>query len=419
MHILLIGSGGREHALAWKIKKSPQCDKLTIMHGNGGTASLGENVAIKATDIDTIVSWALENKPDLVVIGPEDPLALGLSDKLIAEGFKVFGPSQQAAQMESSKSFAKTLMLKHGIPTGFAKTFTNYEEAKAYLDEKGAPIVIKASGLAAGKGVIVCLTKEEADKALAETMQDKTFGNAGDETLIEEYMEGPEVSYLTFVDNNVIVPMRPVCDYKRVFDGDQGPNTGGMGVYSPPGFFSKEDAVWVQKNIAEATLKALQVEGIEFKGILYIGLMMTQSGPRVIEFNARFGDPETEVLMPALQTDIVAIMLACIDGTLAETEIVWSKNPILGVILASSGYPGSYPKGLPIAGIEAVNQATVFHAGTRSVDGQILTDGGRVLCVVAEGKTMQEAREVVYGEVKNISFEGMQMRSDIGLREVQ
>ncbi|MEI6221993.1 MAG: phosphoribosylamine--glycine ligase [bacterium] len=418
MHIAIIGSGGREHALSWKLKQSVRVNKISILPGNGGTALVGTNVPIAANDLNGIISWCEENHPDFVVVGPEEPLSLGLVDLLEAKGFPSFGPSQQAAQIESSKAWSKKFMLKAGIPTGFAEVFEDYVKARQFVQQRGAPIVIKVDGLAAGKGVYVCQEVQQAYDALDEILLKGSFGDAGKKVIVEEFLEGREVSYLTFVDGKSVVPMRPVCDYKRVFDNDQGPNTGGMGVYSPPGFVSSDTLAVIQETIAERSLKALLAENIDFRGVLYIGIILTKDGPKVLEYNARFGDPETQLLLPALENDLLDVLQACRNGTLESLNLRWSTHAFCGVILASGGYPGVYEKGKVISGYNVVEQALVFHAGTKISGNEVVTDGGRVLCVVGEGIEMREAREKAYKGLQGIRFDGQHYRSDIALREL-
>lgn len=419
MHLAIIGSGGREHALAWKLAQSPHVNRITTLPGNGGTALIGNNVPIPANDTKAITTWCSENQVDFVVVGPEEPLTLGLVDQLEAAGIPAFGPGKIASQLEESKAWAKAFMQRHGIPTAFSETCSSIEQAHTVVQDKGVPLVIKADGLAAGKGVYICNTKEQATQALNEIMVEGKFGASGTQVVIEEYLEGREVSFLAFVDGKTIVPMQPSCDYKRVGDGDTGLNTGGMGVYTPPGFLSKSEITTITRDIAEKTLQGLQQENIDYHGVLYIGLMMTKNGPKVLEYNVRFGDPETEVLLPALDNDLLPVLQACREGTLAQHPLTWHSGISLGIILAAGGYPGTYAKGDPIDGLENVENALVFHAGTSrdAVSGKTTTNGGRVLCVVGTGDTMKTTRQTVYNEIKHIHFPGMHYRHDIGQRE--
>jgi phosphoribosylamine---glycine ligase len=417
---LVIGNGAREHALAWKIKQSAEATDLFVAPGNAGTASIARNLNIAPDEIESLTKVAQELNIDLTVVGPEAPLAAGIVDRFRKLGIPIFGPTKAAAQIESSKVFAKELMQKYKIPCPEGITYSSYEKAKKYIDSKPMPIVVKADGLAAGKGVTVAVTKEEALKALSDIMEAKIFGAAGDKVIIEECLTGKEVSLLAFTDGETVVPMVPACDYKRVFDGDQGPNTGGMGSYSPPGFFDAELTHQVTKTILQPIVKAMAEEGMPYKGVLYAGLMIAADGPKVLEFNARFGDPETQVILPRLETDLVDILLAVVDNNLGHAVTRWTEDACVGVVLASGGYPGSYKTGFKIAGLDKLDDdVLVFHAGTKlSQDSQVYTSGGRVLTVTATGKNMAEARARVYSNIPRINFDGCHYRKDIAAREV-
>ena len=419
MKVLIIGSGGREHALAWKVAQSSKLTKIYIAPGNPGTAVLGENVAVKVEDHPAVVQVCKDKQIDLVVVGPEVPLAAGIADDLRAAGFKVFGPSKAAAEIESSKSFSKAFMLRHNIPTARYEVFTNFDAALAYLHSLDYPVVIKASGLAAGKGVIVPETTAEAESALRQVMLDHEFGAAGDEVVIEECMSGPEVSLIAFADGKIARAMIPAQDHKRIFDGDRGPNTGGMGAYAPVPVCPPEMVAQLTRDILQPAVDGLRVEGRPFVGVLYAGLMLTADGPRVIEFNCRFGDPETQVIMPLLDSDILDIFTACIDGKLADVDIRWKDGAAACVVLASGGYPGKYAGDIEIKGLDqAQTNAFTFHAGTKFADGKIVTAGGRVLCVSGWGENIRAALDGAYGAIASISFDGMQYRTDIGQRAV-
>jgi phosphoribosylamine---glycine ligase len=421
MRVLVIGKGGREHAIIWALSKSPKVTKLYCAPGNGGISRLAECVPVREDEFEKISSFALESKIDLVMVAPDDPLVAGLVDHLEERGITAYGPRKNAAIIEGSKVFTKQLMLKYGIPTAAYESFDDHDKAVAYVRKQGAPIVIKADGLAAGKGVIVAQTLGEAENALKEIMLDKVFGASGSSVVIEEFLQGQEMSLLSFVDGKTVKPMAASQDHKQVFDNDQGPNTGGMGTYSPlphiPESIVQEALETVVKPMAEAMVK----EGRPFKGVLYAGLMLTEKGVKTIEFNARFGDPETQVILPKLKTDLLDILLATINGTLDELEINWSDEAAVCVILASPGYPGSYPKGLPINGLEEVSSdALLFHAGT-AVDGEgrTVTSGGRVLGVVGIGQDIAEARDRAYEEAGKIRFEGAHYRKDIAAKALR
>ena len=420
MKILVVGGGGREHTLAWKLAQSPRVKEIFAAPGNAGTAAIAENLNLRPADIEGLGKAAKEKGIDLVVVGPEAPLASGIVDYFDSLGIPIFGPTEEATQIESSKVFARNLLEKYGIPCPKGVIFSSYAEAREYLREQRPPIVIKADGLAAGKGVIIAGALPEADKALGDLMEAKIFGSAGDRVIIDEYLEGRELSLIAFTDGKTVSPMVPACDYKKIGDNDQGPNTGGMGSYSPPGFFSAGMTEKVTKNILLPAVKAMAKEGMPYKGVLYAGLMIINGEPTVLEFNARLGDPENQVILPLLKTDLVDILLAVIQGKLDQVKIEWSPEACVGVVMSSGGYPGGYEIGFPIQGIDNVDKdVLVFHAGTKlGNDGRIYTDGGRVLTVAGTGKDMAEAREKVYRNIPNICFEGCYYRKDIALREV-
>jgi phosphoribosylamine--glycine ligase len=417
---MIIGGGAREHALAWKIAQSPKVKKLYVAPGNAGTASIAHNLSISPIDIEALAKAARDIGIDLTIVGPEAPLASGIVDYFERLHLPIFGPTKAAAQLESSKVFAKNLMQKYGIPCPNSITFSSYPEAKRYLESRPIPVVVKADGLAAGKGVTVATSTEEALKALSDITEVKIFGSAGDSVVIEEYLTGKEVSLLAFTDGKTVIPMIPACDYKRVFDNDQGPNTGGMGSYSPPGFFDAKMTRQVMKNILQPAVEAMAQEGMPYKGVLYAGLMIATDGPKVLEFNARFGDPETQAILPRLQTDLVDILLAIVDNRLNKVAVKWNNDACVGVVMASAGYPGNYKTGFPITGLDKVDERIlVFHAGTKlGDDSQVYTDGGRVLTVTATGNNMAEARAKVYQNLPRIHFDGCHYRKDIAAREV-
>lgn len=416
MKVLVVGSGGREHALVWKISQSPMVDKIYCAPGNAGIGEMAECVAIKAEDLDGLLDFAVQNEIGLTVVGPEVPLTMGIVDKFQEKGLKIFGPSGRAAEIEGSKTFAKDLMAKYGIPTAKYGAFTDAAEAKAFLAEVGLPCVVKADGLAAGKGVLICETKEEAETAVEDILVDNKFGNAGSRVVVEEFLTGQEVSMLAFSDGKTIVPMVSSQDHKRIWDGDKGLNTGGMGAYSPAPIYTADIHEIVVPQVLEATIKAMEQEGRPFAGILYAGLMLTADGPKVLEFNARFGDPETQAVLPRLKSDLVEIFLAIIDDRLAEMNIEWHEEAAVCVVMASGGYPESSDKGRVITGLKEAEEAgaIVFHAGTKETDGNIVTNGGRVLGISALGKDIAEAIDNAYKGVKQITFENMQYRTDIG-----
>lgn len=416
MKILIVGGGGREHAIAWKLAQSKKVDKLYCAPGNAGIAEVAECVPIKAEDVEGICSFAKEKKIGLTVIGPEVPLSMGIVDALAEEGLKAFGPNRNCAQLEASKSFTKAFLARHHIPTAGYKEFTDINELKQSVGLFGYPMVIKADGLAAGKGVVIAEDEEAALKAIDEIMGDKIFGAAGDKIVVEEFLTGIEASMLCFVDGKTIVPMESAQDYKRIFDEDNGPNTGGMGTYSPSLVFDGELEKQIRERILEPTIKGFQQDGLDFKGVLFIGLMISDEGPKVIEFNNRFGDPETQSVLPRMKTDLVDILNAVVEERLAEQDIEWSDKKAVCVVMASGGYPGSYEKGKRISGLKDVDrEVIVFHSGTKSKDSEILTDGGRVLGITALGNTHEEARQKAYKNVGKISFAGAQYRKDIGI----
>ncbi|MCY3657146.1 MAG: phosphoribosylamine--glycine ligase [Chloroflexi bacterium] len=415
-NVLLLGSGGREHAIAWKLAQSPDLGALTSAPGNAGTAQYGDN--LDALDIDSpraVVEAATNLGADLVVVGPEAPLAHGVADALTAEGVPVFGPTMSAAEIEWSKAFAKELMAEAGIATGRAAMFEDFDMAVAFAHSRGGSCVVKADGLAAGKGVVVCDTTDEAIAAIEASMMDRAFGDAGARVLIEERLHGPETSAHAFTDGTTVAHMPFSCDHKPVFDGDEGPNTGGMGVYSPPGWLTDDEASRIQREVTERAVAALAASGREYRGVLYPGMMVTAAGPKVIEFNCRLGDPEAEALLPRLTSDLLAICDGVAHGRLAEVPVTWDDDATVGVVMASGGYPGSYDTSKPITGVEDVDgDVQVFLAGARhDAEGTLVTAGGRVLCVVAKAPTLGEARERAYDNVRRIDFEGAHFRTDI------
>ena len=416
MKVLVVGSGGREHAIAWKLKQSSRVEKLYCAPGNAGIADVAECVAVGAEDIEGLCKLAVEKEIDLVVVGPEVPLSMGIVDAMNEKGIRVFGPNAKCAQLEGSKAFTKAFLARHDIPTAGYKEFTDKEELLAAVGIYGYPMVIKADGLAAGKGVVIAENEEDAVKAIEEMMGEKIFGSAADKIVVEEYLSGIEASMLCFVDHNTIVPMESAQDYKRIFDGDKGPNTGGMGTYSPSLLFNDELQERIRTEILEPTLAGFQKDGLDFQGVLFIGLMLTDNGPKVIEFNNRFGDPETQSVLARLDSDLLDIFEAVVDNKLSEQEIKWGERRAVTVVLASEGYPGSYPKGREITGLGDVDEdIVVFHAGTKFADDKIVTAGGRVLCVTATGATHDEARAKAFANVEKIHFDGAQFRRDIGL----
>lgn len=419
MKVLVIGRGGREHAICRKLFESPTVERVFVAPGNPGMEDVSQLVDIQESDQERLVHFAKENDIGLTVIGPEVPLLAGIVDHFQSEGLTVFGPKKEAAVIEGSKSFAKELMKKYGIPTAEYAVFSNYEEALAYLEEKGAPIVIKADGLAAGKGVTVAMTMEEARDSLKEMLLDERFGNASTTVVMEEFLTGEEISLMAFVNGEVVIPLEIAQDHKRAYDGDLGPNTGGMGAYSPVPHISNEIIKEAVKTILQPTAKALVQEEREFCGVLYAGLIITESGPKVIEFNARFGDPETQVILPRMKSDLADVLLAVINGN--TPEIIWDEEVMLGVVAASVGYPDEYQKGAVLEGLDEINSDVyVFHAGTDKNNlGLFLTNGGRVLLAGAKAKTLEEAQNKVYAQLKKVHCTGIFYRKDIGHRAIQ
>ena len=415
---MIVGGGGREHAIAWAVAKSPKCDKLYAAPGNAGIASLAECVDISVMDADSLVAFAKEKEIDFVIVAPDDPLAAGVADAFLDAGIKTFGPRKNAAIIEASKAFSKDLMKKYDIPSAAYETFEDADAALKYLETQEAPYVLKADGLALGKGVLICQTLEEAKEGVKEIMIDKKFGDAGNKLVIEEFMTGREVSVLCFSDGKTILPMTSAQDHKRAGDGDTGLNTGGMGTFSPSPFYTDEVAKFCEENVYQRTIDAMAAEGREFKGVLFCGLMLTEKGPRVLEFNARFGDPEAQVVIPRLKNDIVDVMEACADGTLDQISLQFEDNAAVCVMLASDGYPVSYKKGFEIKGLEnfeGKDDYFVFHSGTKFNDeGKVVTNGGRVIGVTALGSTLVEARANAYKATELIDFENKYMRHDIG-----
>jgi phosphoribosylamine--glycine ligase len=420
LRVLVIGGGAREHTLVWKIAQSPKVSKVFVALGNAGTALIAENLEVSPTDMEALGKVAKDKGIDLVVVGPEVPLALGIVDYFDSLGIPIFGPTKAAAQIESSKVFARELMEKHGLPCPKGVVFSSYSKAHEYLEQQRPPIVVKADGLAAGKGTIIASSMQEANKALSDIMEAKVFGSAGDRVIIDEYVTGREVSLIAFTDGKTVSPMVPACDYKRVWDNDQGLNTGGMGSYSPPGFFSARLTEQATNTILLPAIRAMANEGMPYKGVLYAGLMIVDGELVTLEFNCRFGDPETQAVLPLLKTDLVDIFLAVIQGNLDQTKIEWSSDACVGVVMASGGYPGKYNTGFPIKGLDNVDKdVLIFHAGTKlGDDGVVYTNGGRVLTVVGTGRDMAEARAKVHRNLPNIHFEGCHYRKDIALREI-
>ena len=421
MKLMVVGGGGREHALIRMLKKNPEVEKIYALPGNGGIAQDAQCVNIKATDIDGVARFAAENRIDFAVVAPDDPLAMGCVDRLHALGIPCFGPEARAAEIEASKVFSKRLMQKYGIPTAKCEVFDNAEAALAYVRTTPAPLVVKADGLALGKGVLICKSTREAEEAVRHTMCDHAFGKSGDRVVIEEFLEGPEVSVLAFTDGKAMVPMVSSMDHKRAHDGDTGLNTGGMGTIAPNPFYTAEVAERCMREIFLPTMQAMNAEGRTFKGCLYFGLMLTKDGPKVIEYNCRFGDPETQVVLPLLDTDLLTIMRAVEEERLSEVDVRFKGGAACCVILASGGYPEAYEKGkaIDLGGADALNDTWVFHSGTAVKDGQLVTSGGRVLGVTATGDTLKTAIDRAYDAARRVHFDGMFMRSDIGKRALE
>ena len=415
MKILVVGGGGREHAICWKLSKEKNVEKIYCAPGNAGIANVAECVNIGDTNIEELLKFAKENEIGLTIVGPEVPLVMGIVDEFEKEGLRVFGPNKKCAQLEGSKAFSKEFMIKHNIPTAKYKEYTNLEEAISEIDSFGYPVVIKADGLAAGKGVVIPENREDAIATLKEMMSDKKFGAAGDKIVIEEFLKGIETSILAFVDNDTIVPMASAKDHKKVNNYEQGPNTGGMGTFSPSEIYTEELANKVKETVLEKTLEGFKKDGLNFKGILFVGLMITEDGEKVLEYNVRFGDPETQSVLFRLETDLHEIMEAILDNKLKDIEINYSDDEAVCVMLTSGGYPDSYEKGKIITGLENLDDdIVVFHCGTKMFDGNLVTNGGRVIGITAKSTTVKDAAEKVYENIKKINFEGMHYRTDIG-----
>ncbi|HHY13163.1 MAG TPA: phosphoribosylamine--glycine ligase [Thermoanaerobacterales bacterium] len=417
MKIMVVGGGGREHTLIWKIAQSPLVKKIYCAPGNAGISEVGECVDIDVKNIERLAEFAKDKNIDLTVVGPEIPLVAGIVNVFEKNGLKIFGPSKDAAQLEGSKIFAKNLMTKYGIPTAKYKVFDNPEKAQDFIKEIGPPVVIKADGLAAGKGVIISNTQQEAESAIKKIMEDKEFGDAGDKIIVEECLEGRELSILAFTDGKTVIPMISSQDHKRVYDNDKGPNTGGMGAFAPSPFYTSELAQMVEEEVLKKTVNAMKMEGITYKGILYAGLMLTSEGVKVLEYNCRFGDPETQAVLPLLDTDLIEIMEAVVEDRLDEMTIKWKNKSAVCIVMSSKGYPAEYEAGLEIKGLEDVkglNEIFIFHAGTTFENGKITTSGGRVLGITALGDKIETAAKEAYKGVKSIYFEGAHYRKDIG-----
>lgn len=417
MDILIVGGGGREHTVAWKLAQSKKVDKLYCAPGNGGISEIAECHDVGATDIAGMIALAKRLKVDLVVVTPDDPLALGMVDELEAAGIPAWGPSKAAAAIEGSKVFAKELMRKYNIPTAGYAVFDDVDKAREYVKSHPYPLVVKADGLALGKGVIICQDQREAEDALSTIMVDKKFGSSGDQVVVEEFITGPEVSILAFADGRTVLPMVSAQDHKRAYDGDEGPNTGGMGTFSPAPQYTPEVAAEVTRTIIRPTIEAMAAEGRPFKGVLYFGLMLTAEGPKVLEYNARFGDPEAQVVLPRFKTDLLEVFLAIREERLHEITLEWKNDAAVCVILASGGYPVAYQKGYPITGLDSFDgrdDLIIFHAGTRKTDGGYVTNGGRVLGLTALAPTLDEAIEKAYANLETIDFQDKQYRTDIG-----
>jgi phosphoribosylamine--glycine ligase len=422
MKVLVIGSGGREHTLIWKINQSPKVSQIYCAPGNAGISQLARSIDIDADNIDKLADFAQKEKIDLAIVGPELPLSKGIVNEFNKQGLKIFGPTKEAAEIESSKVFSKHLMKKYNIPTANYEVFQNSKKAFDYIKQQTFPLVIKADGLAAGKGVFIVKNLKQARDALNELMKKKTFGEAGRQIIIEEFLKGEEVSILAFCDGKTVVPMVSSQDHKKIFDNDQGPNTGGMGAYSSVPFYPDEFKKTVLEEILKPAIKGLQSEGREYKGVLYAGLVLTKEGPKALEFNARFGDPETQVILPRLKTDLIDILNAAIEGSLHKINIEWEDNAAVCVVVASGGYPGKYQKGKAISGLERLKKMKniiAFHAGTKFQDGEIVTSGGRVLGITAWDDTISKAKEKAYEGVEEIYFEDMYYRKDIAAKAIK
>lgn len=416
MKILVVGGGGREHAICWKLSNEDNVEKIYCAPGNAGISQVAECIAIGDSDIDKLIDFVKENNIDLTVVGPEVPLVKGIVDRFEEEGLKIFGPNKECAQLEGSKSFSKDFMVKHNIPTAKYKEYTEIDKAISEIDSFGYPVVIKADGLAAGKGVVILENKEDALDALKEMMLDKKFGEAGNKIVVEEFIKGVETSILAFVDNNTIIPMVSAKDHKKVYNNEQGPNTGGMGTFSPSEIYTDDLEKEIREKVLDRTLDGLKKDGLKFKGILFIGLMITNDGAKVLEYNVRFGDPETQSVLFRLDTDLNKIMTSIIDNKLAEIKIKYKSEQAVCVMLTSGGYPDSYEKGKVITGLENLDKdIVVFHSGTKLVDEKLVTNGGRVIGITAKANTVKDAANKVYENIKKINFEGMHYRTDIGI----
>lgn len=414
MKILVVGGGGREHAICWKLSNEKNVEKIYCAPGNPGIAEVAECVNIGDSDIDKLAKFAKENEIDITVVGPEVPLVMGITDVFESQGLKVFGPNKKCARLEGSKAFSKDFMTRHNLPTAKYKEYTNIDKAIDDIDEFGYPVVIKADGLAAGKGVIISENREDAIKTLKEMMNDKKFGTAGEKIVIEEFLSGIETSILAFVDNETIIPMVSAKDHKKVNDGETGLNTGGMGTFSPSEIYTYELSKEIKENILDKTLKGFQEDNLDFKGILFVGLMITKDGPKILEYNVRFGDPETQSVLFRLETDLSEIISAVINNKLKDIDIKYSDDSAICVMLTSGGYPESYEKGKLITGLDNLDKdIVVFHSGTKLLDNKLVTNGGRVISITAKGKTVKEAGKKVYENIKKINFEGMHYRTDI------
>lgn len=414
MRILVVGGGGREHAICWKLNNESNVEKIYCAPGNAGISSVAKCIDIQDSDIENLLKFAKENQIDLTIVGPEIPLVAGIVDAFEKEGLKIFGPNKECAQLEGSKAFSKDFMIRHNLPTAKYKEYTNLDEAISEIDSFGYPVVIKADGLAAGKGVVIPENREDAITTLKEMMSDHKFGNAGDKIVVEEFLNGIETSILAFVDNDTIVPMVSSKDHKKVFEGETGLNTGGMGTFSPSEIYTDELAKEIQEKILDKTLEGFKKDNLNYKGILFVGLMITEDGPKILEYNVRFGDPETQSVLFRLDTDLNKIISAILDNNLKNIEINYSKEEAICVMLTSGGYPESYEKGKVISGLENLDSdIVVFHSGTKFDNGNIVTNGGRVIGITAKGKTVKEAGKKVYENIKKINFEGMHYRKDI------